>query len=92
MSATSGKVTRLTEIVEECELALGIDSRDRWSSRSKEYLDTLEYMRKRKYILSLDHLQKLVIQRLFELQKCNLESTGKLDSWRLGIPLTRFCY
>lgn len=33
-------------------------------------------MHERKYRLALDHLERLVVQRLFELQKGHLESTG----------------
>ena len=56
------------------ECKLGIDPR--WSPATPEYQDALRYSTTRKYHQALDKLQKLVVQRLFELQKLNLSSTG----------------
>lgn len=49
---------------------------DRWTPSSPEYIDTLQYISERKYQRSLQKLQRLVIQRLFELHKLNLSQTG----------------
>lgn len=54
---------------------MGIERR--WQPSDAQYLDTCKYMALRKYHKALDHLQKLVIQRLFELNKLNIAGTGK---------------
>lgn len=48
----------------------------RWTPLSPEYQATLKFMSNRKYQKVLDHLQQLVIKRLFELHKLNLSQTG----------------
>lgn len=49
----------------------------RWERNSKEFEDTVIWANERKYRLALDKLERLVVQRIFELQKANLVSTGK---------------
>ncbi|KDQ34014.1 hypothetical protein PLEOSDRAFT_1032013 [Pleurotus ostreatus PC15] len=56
------------------EVSMGIDKR--WEPADKTYLDTVKYMHLRRYHRALETLQKLVIQRLFELHKMNLSGTG----------------
>ncbi|KJA13225.1 hypothetical protein HYPSUDRAFT_123579, partial [Hypholoma sublateritium FD-334 SS-4] len=56
------------------ELALNIEVR--WTPATKEYQDALEYSATREYHRALDKLQRLVVQRLFELHKLNLNFTG----------------
>ncbi len=51
--------------------------RRRWQPEDSEYQATLKYMATRKYQKALGHLQRLVVQRLFELHKLNLSGTGK---------------
>src|SRR5271155_5189939 len=63
----------LLEVV-EMECKLGINTR--WMPAMPEYQDALRYSTTRKYHQALDKLQKLVVQRLFELQKLNLSSSG----------------
>lgn len=43
----------------------------------KEYQEAVEYTATRDYHRALDKLQKLVLQRLFQLHKLNLNQTGK---------------
>lgn len=57
------------------EVKMGIETR--WQPTDPQYVDTIKYMALRKYHRALDHLQKLVIQRLFELNKLNISGTGK---------------
>lgn len=64
----------LLEVV-ALEVSMGIESR--WQPSDTQYQETLQYMGLRKYHRMLDHLQKLVIQRHFELNKLNLAGTGK---------------
>jgi hypothetical protein len=69
---------RRSELLEEIvtmEVKMGIDNP--WQPSDSHYIDTMKYMADRKYHQTLDHLQKLVIQRLFELNRLNLAGTGK---------------
>lgn len=56
------------------EVSMGIEKH--WEPADKTYLDTVKYMHLRCYHCALETLQKLVIQRLFELHKMNLSGTG----------------
>lgn len=66
--------------VADLESQLGLYHR--WTPTSPEYLRTKEYIRIRKWRLALDHLERLVVQRLFELQKGHVEGTGMFDGSR----------
>lgn len=59
------------------EIKLGVADQDRWQPSHPQYLETLKYMSLRRYHQALDKLQKLVVQRLFELHKMNLSASGK---------------
>ena len=59
----------------DLEVSMGIDKR--WDSLSPEYLETLGYLATRRYQWVLEELQRLVIQRLFELHRMNVSATGK---------------
>ncbi|KAK7444566.1 hypothetical protein VKT23_015244 [Stygiomarasmius scandens] len=63
----------LHELV-QLELAMNISKR--WQPSDPEYIKTLEYMNVRDYRQALEHLHKLVIQRLYELHRLNLSQTG----------------
>ncbi|KAG6819116.1 hypothetical protein H0H93_015313 [Arthromyces matolae] len=67
---------QLTRDVIVLEEKLGIGAGERWTFSSPQFLEISQYMSRRKYEKALDKLQKLVIQRLFELQKLNLSQTG----------------
>lgn len=60
--------------VTETEVRMNITRR--WEKTDPSYVEVLKYVHKRAYQRALDHLQKLVVQRLFELQKLNLAKTG----------------
>lgn len=67
-----------SEIARWAERILHIEVR--WEPDSPEFVDAQKWANERKYRLALDRLERLVIQRLFELQKANLVSTGKCIS------------
>ena len=48
----------------------------RWTPDTREYIETAQYIRERQYHQALDHLQRLVVQRLFELHRLNLSGIG----------------
>jgi hypothetical protein len=50
----------------------------RWTVTSPEYISTIKYVQERKYQRALDRLQRLVVQRLFELHRLNLSGIGML--------------
>lgn len=66
--------TILREVI-AMEVAMGITTR--WTPETAEYLETLRYMTTRKYQRALDELRRLVVQRLFELQRLNISQTSK---------------
>lgn len=45
-----------------------------------EYKDTIKYIHQRQYLRSLDKLEQLVVQQLFELSKANVVGMGKFQS------------
>ena len=50
----------------------------RWSEASEEYRTTKHKLAKRKYRRALDELERLIVQRLFELSKLNVSGMGML--------------
>lgn len=64
----------LMQIV-QMEAGMGIERR--WDPTTPEYQETLGYMSVRTYHRALEELQRLVIQRLFELHRMNISSTGE---------------
>ncbi|KAK7435150.1 hypothetical protein VKT23_019842 [Stygiomarasmius scandens] len=65
---------RIQHEVIEMEVQMGIEHR--WEPSSVQYLQAMKYMKTRKYQQALEHLHKLIIQRLFELHRLNLNQTG----------------
>ncbi|KAK7045872.1 hypothetical protein VNI00_007301 [Paramarasmius palmivorus] len=65
---------RLSFEIANMEDAMNIPQR--WEPSSKEYQATLKYMKECQYRRKLEHLQKLVVWRLFELHKMNVSQTG----------------
>ena len=63
--------------VVEMEVKLAITTR--WQPSSAEYINAVQYLGRRKYEKALDHLQKLVVQRLFELHRMNQSRNGTLQ-------------
>ena len=61
---------QLENDVLEMELAMNITRR--WSANDESYQNTVQYIAERQYRQALAHLEKLVVQRLFELHKMNL--------------------
>ncbi|KAJ7109052.1 hypothetical protein C8R43DRAFT_905012 [Mycena crocata] len=60
--------------VQDLELRLGISPR--WVRDSEEWLATEIMVQRRRYQRALDHLQGLIIARMFELTKMNMSGTG----------------
>lgn len=50
---------------------------ERWTPNMPQYQDAVKYVKNREFIRAVEVLEGLVVQRLFELSKANLASTGK---------------
>ena len=61
-------------------LELKMDVQERWDPTMPQYQEALKYVYERKYRRALDKLHRLVVQRLFELQKLNVSHTGMIRS------------
>ena len=64
----------MTDVI-AMEVSMGISAR--WTVEHPEYINILQYVGRRKYEKALDNLQRLVIQRLFELHKMNQSMNGE---------------
>ena len=51
--------------------------RPSWQPEDEQYMKTVEYINNRRYHRALGKVQRLVIQRLFELHRLNLAQTGE---------------
>ncbi|KAI0343135.1 hypothetical protein BDW22DRAFT_1329220 [Trametopsis cervina] len=60
-----------------CALELQMGIAVRWTPLTPEYLAAIKYIKERQYHRTLNKLQKLVTQRLFELQRMNVAQTGE---------------
>ncbi|KAI0075583.1 hypothetical protein K474DRAFT_1761098, partial [Panus rudis PR-1116 ss-1] len=67
----------LSEVI-NMEIRMNISPSERWNPTTPQYVATLKYLEERKYQRALEKVQRLVIQRLFELHKLNLAQTGEL--------------
>ncbi|RXW14344.1 hypothetical protein EST38_g11508 [Candolleomyces aberdarensis] len=68
------KVKELDEELGDMELRLGLETR--WDATMPQYHETLTYIKERRYHQALEGLQKVVVQRLFELHRLNLSGIG----------------
>ncbi|KAI0350003.1 hypothetical protein OH77DRAFT_1576588 [Trametes cingulata] len=83
------RVRQVTAEVTAMEVALNI--MNRWQPEDLAYRETLQYIAERKYHRALGKLQRLVIQRLFELHKMNLAQTGYHMRTYIAKNLQRRC-
>jgi hypothetical protein len=60
--------------VQESESKMGVDVR--WLAGSQEWADAAHLVSTKRYRLALMKLEKLVVQRMFELTKMNMSQTG----------------
>jgi hypothetical protein len=65
----------INEEASRIEEALGIETC--WMPDSKEYKEAVVLLNQRKYRRALDNLERLVVQRLFELMKLGMSGVGK---------------
>ncbi|KAJ7866709.1 hypothetical protein B0H13DRAFT_2236793 [Mycena leptocephala] len=60
--------------VHDLEIRLGVEVR--WMAGDEEWERAAEMVYRRRYQRALDHLEKLVVERMFELAKCHMSGTG----------------
>ncbi len=82
--AKLGQVTKARNRLEVAEKAVEMVERtleisEPWLEGSAEYEAAREYAHNRRFIRAVDELERLVVQRLFELSKANLAGTGNVD-------------
>ncbi|KZO93751.1 hypothetical protein CALVIDRAFT_485477, partial [Calocera viscosa TUFC12733] len=65
---------RLERLALRYEAQLAIDQR--WTPEHPQWQEAEHALAHREYNLALDHLEGLVVQRLFEMEKLNLRGTG----------------
>ncbi|KAJ3521286.1 hypothetical protein NM688_g9035 [Phlebia brevispora] len=73
----------------EMEEKMGIERR--WTPEDSAYKEMQAYTREREYHRALDHLQKLMVRRLFELQKLRMSGTGYKMRTQLAKSLQTRC-
>ena len=61
-------------VVQDLEIRLGIV--DRWEPGTPEWQRAGELVSMRRYQRALDHLEGLIVARMFELTKMNMSQTG----------------
>jgi hypothetical protein len=67
--------------VHDLEIRLGVEAR--WMARDENWERAAEMVYRRRYQRALDHLEKLVVERMFELAKCHMSGTGMLCLLRI---------
>ena len=55
---------------------MALDISKRWTADSDKYKETKSYLARRDYQLCLDEVERLMVQRLLEMEKLGLASTG----------------
>ncbi|KAG1785411.1 uncharacterized protein HD556DRAFT_1435133 [Suillus plorans] len=86
----SERLDTLQHEVVALEVKMGITHR--WQPTSPEYQETMKYMAMHTYQRALDNLQRLVVQRLFELQKLNISQTAYKMRTHISKSLQTRCH
>ena len=74
-SAAARKLLFHMNTVDDTERRLGIV--ERWTPEHPEFIKAIAFIKNKRFIDVVETLEGLVVQRLFELSKANLSSTGK---------------
>jgi hypothetical protein len=77
VSSLAGRIEMTEQHILFIEDQLGLRGA-RWNEASEEYRISKHKLAERKYRRALDELERLVVQRLFELSKLNISGTGTL--------------
>lgn len=58
------------------DLETKLELAEPWVENHPEYVATVQYIRQRDYHRALNKIQRLIVQRLFEVLKANLSGMG----------------
>lgn len=72
------KRDKVLDIIHDIEHKLGITPDKRWLPSSEAWAATAEKVRLRTFRKCLDHLESLVVSRIFELSDANMPQRGEL--------------
>ncbi|KAJ6616882.1 hypothetical protein B0H10DRAFT_1798466 [Mycena sp. CBHHK59/15] len=72
---------------EVCRFEETNDIVNRWTSTSQPYIDGIVLMTERRYRLAVDELERLVVQRLFEMTKLSMSGVGYKMREKIGKAL-----
>ncbi|KAI0054626.1 hypothetical protein BV25DRAFT_1816807, partial [Artomyces pyxidatus] len=81
------KVTFAMKVVDDYEQRLDIN--ERWLPDSPKYMRVVKYLARKEFILAVENLEGLVVQRLFELAKANIAGTGYKLRKHISAAITR---
>jgi hypothetical protein len=70
------KLTLTMNVVDDHERRMGLARR--WTENDVEYKKAVEHANNHNFIRTVENLERLVVQWLFELSKANLAGTGVL--------------
>ncbi|KAG1743994.1 uncharacterized protein EDB91DRAFT_1236582 [Suillus paluster] len=84
------KVDTVQREVLVMEVKMGISQH--WEPSSPEYQATMKYMTTQEYHCTLDNLQWLMVQRLFELQRLNVAQTAYKMQTQISKSLQTRCH
>ncbi|KAG1802115.1 uncharacterized protein HD556DRAFT_1429739 [Suillus plorans] len=84
------RLATIQQDVVSMEVKMGITNR--WQPSSPEYQATMKYMSNYQYQRALDNLQRLVVQRLFELQRLNISQTAYKMRTHISKSLQTRCH
>ncbi|KAJ7609967.1 hypothetical protein FB45DRAFT_982293 [Roridomyces roridus] len=70
------KVDRALQAVQDLEVALVLTPEERWKPDSEEWTKGMKEVLQRKFLVAVNALESVVVQRIFELMKMNQSGTG----------------
>ncbi|KAG1732925.1 uncharacterized protein EDB91DRAFT_1238702 [Suillus paluster] len=85
--AAHNKLLLEMNTVLDLERRIGITQR--WTPADLEYQEALKYLHNQQFIRAVQHLEGLVVQRLFELAKANLAGTGYKMQQQISNAITQ---
>ncbi|KAI0059965.1 hypothetical protein BV25DRAFT_1808307, partial [Artomyces pyxidatus] len=85
--AAARKVAFAMKVVADYEMRLDIS--ERWLPTSPKYRRVVDYIKRKDFIIAVDTLEGLVVQRLFELAKANVAGTGYKLRKHISTAITR---
>lgn len=70
------RAMRLSHVT-QLEASLSIQEKDRWGRDHNSRITIADQLNHQDFVQAIDHLERLVVMRLFELTKLNQSGTGE---------------